>query len=326
MAEGYTRAKAGNIGVCVGTSGPAGTDMVTGLYSASADSIPILCITGQAPVAKLHKEDFQAVDIASIAGPVTKWAVTVLEPAQVPGTFQKAFQLMREGRPGPVLIDLPIDVQLAEIEFDIETYEPLPVDQAGRHRASRSRRRSPCSTTAERPLIVAGGGIINADAADLLVELAELTGVPVVPTLMGWGTIPDDHPLNAGMVGLQTSHRYGNATMLEPRTSCWASATAGRTGTPAASTPTPRAARSCTSTSSRPRSVACSRPTSASCPTPARPLCELFVEVAREWAADGAPARPRRSGRSRASSASARCSARPTSTTCRSSRSGSTRR
>src|SRR5689334_11649150 len=79
MAEGYTRAKAGNIGVCIGTSGPAGTDMITGLYSAAADSIPILCITGQAPVAKLHKEDFQAVDIASIAKPLTKMAVTVPE-------------------------------------------------------------------------------------------------------------------------------------------------------------------------------------------------------------------------------------------------------
>ncbi|MDQ1632844.1 MAG: tartronate-semialdehyde synthase, partial [Frankiaceae bacterium] len=87
MAEGYTRAKAGNIGVCIGTSGPAGTDMITGLYSASADSIPILCITGQAPVAKLHKEDFQAVDIAAIARPLTKMAVTVMEAAQVPGTF-----------------------------------------------------------------------------------------------------------------------------------------------------------------------------------------------------------------------------------------------
>ena len=84
MAEGYTRAKAGNIGVCIGTSGPAGTDMITGLYSAQADSIPILCITGQAPRARMHKEDFQAVDIASIAEPVTKWATTVMEPAQVP--------------------------------------------------------------------------------------------------------------------------------------------------------------------------------------------------------------------------------------------------
>lgn len=213
MAEGYTRAKAGNIGVCIGTSGPAGTDMVTGLYSASADSIPILCITGQAPVAKLHKEDFQAVDIASIARPLTKMAVTVMEPAQVPGTFQKAFQLMREGRPGPVLIDLPIDVQQTEIEFDIDTYEPLPVSRPAASRAQ-AQKALDMLAASERPLIVAGGGIVNADAADLLVELAEVTGVPVVPTLMGWGTIPDDHPLNAGMVGLQTSHRYGNATML----------------------------------------------------------------------------------------------------------------
>ncbi|HEX5562660.1 MAG TPA: glyoxylate carboligase [Nocardioidaceae bacterium] len=214
MAEGYTRAKAGNIGVCIGTSGPAGTDMITGLYSASADSIPILCITGQAPVAKLHKEDFQAVDIASIAAPVAKWAVTVLEPALVPGVFAKAFRLMREGRPGPVLVDLPIDVQLAEIEFDIDTYEPLPYGKpvATRAQAEKALRMLGAS---ERPLLVAGGGIVNADAGDLVVELAELTGVPVVPTLMGWGTVPDDHPLNAGMVGLQTSHRYGNATMLE---------------------------------------------------------------------------------------------------------------
>ena len=213
MAEGYTRARAGNIGVCVGTSGPAGTDMITGLYSASADSIPILCITGQAPVAKLHKEDFQAVDIASIAGSLTKMAVTVLEPAQVPGTFQKAFHLMRSGRPGPVLIDLPIDVQMAEIEFDVDTYMPLPAYKPTATRAQ-AEKAFDMLVAAERPLLISGGGVVNADAADLLVELAEITGVPVVPTLMGWGTIPDDHPLYAGMVGLQTSHRYGNATML----------------------------------------------------------------------------------------------------------------
>src|SRR6188472_828109 len=214
MAEGYTRARAGNIGVCVGTSGPAGTDMITGLYGAWADSIPILCITGQAPVAQLHKEDFQAVDIVSIAKPLTKLAMTVLEPAQVPGAFQQAFHLMRSGRPGPVLIDLPIDVQMTEIEFDPDTYQPLPVYKPAATRAQIEKALDMLAAS-ERPLIVAGGGIINADAADLLVEFAELTGVPVIPTLMGWGTIPDNHPLMAGMVGLQTSHRYGNATMLE---------------------------------------------------------------------------------------------------------------
>ena len=213
MAEGYTRARAGNIGLCLGTSGPAGTDMITGLYSAQADSIPILCVTGQAPRARLYKEDFQAVDIESIAKPVTKWAVTVREPALVPRVFQQAFHLMCSGRPGPVLIDLPFDVQMAEIEFDPDTYEPLPVYKPAASRKQIEKALDMLAASA-KPLIVAGGGIINADASDLLVELAELTGVPVIPTLMGWGTIPDDHPLMAGMVGLQTSHRYGNATML----------------------------------------------------------------------------------------------------------------
>src|SRR3954471_21131697 len=214
MADGYTRAVAGNIGVCIGTSGPAGTDMITGLYAALADSLPILCITGQAPRARLYKEDFQAIDIEAIAKPVAKWAVTVREPGLVPRVFQQAFHVMRSGRPGPVLIDLPIDVQMAEIEFDIDTYEPLPV-----YKPTASRRQIEKAldmlAEAKHPLIVAGGGVINADASDLLVEFAEVTGIPVIPTLMGWGCIPDDHPLMAGMVGLQTSHRYGNRTFLK---------------------------------------------------------------------------------------------------------------
>src|SRR6201987_2420828 len=161
MAEGYTRAKAGNIGVCIGTSGPAGTDMITGLYSAMADSIPILAITGQAPVARLHKEDFQAVDIAAIAAPVTKMAMTVLEPAQVPGAFQQAFHLMRSGRPGPVLLDLPFDVQMAEIDFDPDTYAPMTPYKPAATRAQAARALDMLDA-AERPLIVAGGGIVNA--------------------------------------------------------------------------------------------------------------------------------------------------------------------
>lgn len=214
MAEGYTRAKAGNIGVCLGTSGPAGTDMITALYSASADSIPILCITGQAPRARLHKEDFQAVDIESIAKPVTKMAVTVMEPALVPRVLQQAFHLMRSGRPGPVLIDLPYDVQMAEIEFDPETYASLGAYKPAATQAQIDKALD-MLCAASKPLIIAGGGIFNADAADLLQELAETCNVPVIPTLMGWGCIPDDHPLMAGMAGLQTSHRYGNANLLD---------------------------------------------------------------------------------------------------------------
>ncbi|CAM5191114.1 Tartronate-semialdehyde synthase OS=Castellaniella defragrans OX=75697 GN=HNR28_003379 PE=3 SV=1 [Castellaniella defragrans] len=213
MAEGYTRAKAGNIGVCLGTSGPAGTDMITGLYSASGDSIPILCITGQVPRALLHKEAFQAVDVETIAKAVTKWAVTVQEPELVPHVLQQAFHIMRSGRPGPVLIDLPFDVQMAEIEFDIDTYEPLAVFKSAATPAQAAKAVAMLNA-AQRPLLVAGGGVFSSEAEDLLREFAELTDVPVVPTLMGWGVIPDDHPLMAGMVGLQTSHRYANASFL----------------------------------------------------------------------------------------------------------------
>jgi tartronate-semialdehyde synthase len=127
--------------------------------------------------------------------------------------FAKAFHLMRSGRPGPVLIDLPFDVQMTEIEFDPDTYTPLPVYKPAASRAQVEKALDMLQAAAA-PVIVAGGGIVNADAADLLVELAEVLDVPVVPTLMGWGTIPDDHRLMAGMAGLQTAHPYGNATLL----------------------------------------------------------------------------------------------------------------
>nr|WP_163501509.1 glyoxylate carboligase [Halomonas socia] len=284
MAEGYTRTRAGNIGVCIGTSGPAGTDMITGLYSASADSIPILCITGQAPRAKLHKEDFQAVDIQAIAGPVTKWAITVLEPAQVPRAFQQAFQLMRSSRPGPVLIDLPIDVQMSEIEFDPDTYEPLPAYKPSASRAQAEKAMAMLNV-AERPLLVAGGGIVNADASDLLTELAEITGVPVIPTLMGWGTIPDDHPLMAGMVGLQTSHRYGNATLLESDFvmgigNRWANRHTGNLETYTEG-------RTFVHVDIEPTQIGRIFGPDYGIVSDARAALELFVEIAKEWKAAG---------------------------------------
>src|SRR5699024_12497630 len=135
---------------------------------------------------KLHKEDFQAVDIESVAAPVTKWATTVLEAAQVPGAVQQAFQLMRSGRPGPVLIDLPLDVQQTEIEFDPETYTPLPVATPEASRAQVDKALDMLAS-AQRPLIVAGGGVINADASAELTEIGERTGIPDVLTLTGWG-------------------------------------------------------------------------------------------------------------------------------------------
>ena len=284
MAEGYTRAAPGNIGVCIGTSGPAGTDMITGLYSASADSIPILAITGQAPRARLYKEDFQAVDIESIAKPVTKWAVTVREPALVPRVFQQAFHLMRSGRPGPVLVDLPIDVQLAEIEFDIATYEPLPVYKP---RATRAQIEAALTmlNEAERPLIVSGGGVINAAAEALLVEFAETLGVPVIPTLMSWGAIADDHPLMAGMVGLQTSHRYGNATLLASAFvlgigNRWANRHTG-------SVEVYTKGRKFVHVDIEPTQIGRVFGPDLGIVSDAKAALELFVEVAREWRAEG---------------------------------------
>ena len=284
MADGYTRAKPGNIGVCIGTSGPAGTDMITGLYTAQADSLPILCITGQAPRAKLHKEDFQAVDIEAIAKPVTKWAVTVREPALVPMVFQQAFHVMRSGRPGPVLIDLPVDVQMGEIAFDIDTYEPLPVYKPAATRRQVEKAMA-MLTGSERPLIVAGGGIINAGASDLLVRFAELTGIPVIPTLMGWGAIPDDHPLMAGMVGLQTSHRSGNATFLRSDFvlgigNRWANRHTG-------SIETYTKGRRFVHVDIEPTQIGRVFPPDFGIVSDARAALELFVAVAEDWARDG---------------------------------------
>ncbi len=214
MAEGYTRAKKGKIGVVIGTSGPAGTNMVTGMYSAHADSIPILCLTGQGPRAQLHKEFFQAVDTPATTRPVSKWSETILEAAQVPWAVRKAFKIMREGRPGPVHLDFPLDIQGAEIDYDPDADSPLEF-AAPKPNGTAIEKAMDMMMAAERPLIMVGGGVILADASAELKELAELTNTPVMQTLMGWGSLPDDHPLNAGRVGCQTGTRGGNVNFLE---------------------------------------------------------------------------------------------------------------
>ncbi|GIH28686.1 tartronate-semialdehyde synthase [Acrocarpospora phusangensis] len=212
-ADGWSRVT-GNVGVCIGTSGPAGTNMITGLYTALADSIPMICITGQAERAKLHQESFQAVDIVEIARPVTKWAVQLKEPAQAPWVFREAFRIARSGRPGPVLIDLPIDVQRGTCLYDPDLDAPFPVDVPQPSPAA-VRAAVDMLTRAERPLILAGGGVIIGDATAELRDLAEHLQVPVQVTLMGKGAFPEDHPLFAGMAGIQTQTRWGNAAFLE---------------------------------------------------------------------------------------------------------------
>ncbi|MDS0136783.1 MULTISPECIES: glyoxylate carboligase [unclassified Amycolatopsis] len=213
MADGWARTN-GNVGIAIGTSGPAGTNMITGLYTAHADSIPIICITGQAATTKLHQEAFQAVDIVEIAKPVTKWAVQVKEAAQLPWIFREAFRIARSGRPGPVLIDLPIDVQKQDIEWDSSIDSPLPVTRVTPAPA-RVERALDLLLAAERPLILAGGGVVLGEASERLRAAAERLGVPVQVTLMGKGSFPEDHELFAGMAGIQTSQRWANAAFLE---------------------------------------------------------------------------------------------------------------
>ena len=217
------------------------------------------------------------------------------------------------------MIDLPIDVQLAEVEFDVETYEPLPVYKP---RASRTQieRAMDMLDRAERPLIVAGGGVINADAAEQLVEFAELTGVPVVPTLMGWGSIPDNHPLNAGMVGLQTSHRYGNATLLAADFvlgigNRWANRHTGAIDTYTSG-------RTFVHVDIEPTQIGRVFAPDLGIASDAGAALEMFVRVARERGRG----RIARSGLASASIASRRCCERRTSNRSRSSPSASTKR
>jgi len=212
-ADGYSRAS-GKIGVAVGTSGPAGTNMVTGLYTAMADSVPILTITGQVPIDQLDREGFQAVDIAEIVRPVVKKSYLVSQAGQLPWVFREAFRIMREGRPGPVHIDLPVDVQEELIHYDPAADGPLPILRQEPNPAAVERALD-LLLEAERPLLMPGGGVIGAEASALLVELAELLQVPVLPTLMGWGSIPNDHPLYVGLTGIQTQTRAGNEAFLE---------------------------------------------------------------------------------------------------------------
>ena len=212
-ADGWARIT-GKVGVAIGTSGPAGTNMVTGLYTCMGDSVPIVCITGQAVRPILHKEAFQAVNIAEIVKPVTKKSYCVLETAQIPWVFREAFKIAREGRPGPVLIDLPLDVQRADVEYDPDIDAPLEVTKPTPD-IRKIRRAIEMLLKAERPILMMGGGVMRARAYHEFVALAEYLQIPVIPTYMAEGGIAYDHPLYGGRVGLQTNTRGGNKLFLE---------------------------------------------------------------------------------------------------------------
>lgn len=212
-ADGWARVT-GKVGVAIGTSGPAGTNMVTGLYTCMGDSIPIVTITGQALKGNLHKESFQAVNIAEIVKPVTKKSYCVLETAQIPQVFREAFRIAREGRPGPVHIDLPLDVQRGEVEYDPDIDSPLEVFKPSPD-IRKIRRALEMLLKAERPLLMMGGGVMLARCSQQFVELAEHLQIPIIPTYQAEGGISYHHPLYGGRVGLQTNTRGGNKLFLE---------------------------------------------------------------------------------------------------------------
>ncbi len=213
MADGYARA-IGKVGVCAATSGPGASNFVTGLYTAQVDSIPLLAITGQNVRAQLGREAFQAVDIVEIVKPVTKKAYCIKEPAMVPWVFREAFKIMKEGRPGPVLIDLPLDVQQGEIEYDPDTDAPLPILTMPPN-AKAVAKALDMLLQAEKPVMLLGGGVILANACEEFVAIAEKLQIPVVSSYMGKSGMPWNHPLMAGQVGIQCNTRSGNKTFLE---------------------------------------------------------------------------------------------------------------
>ena len=201
-AEGYARAS-GRVGVCVATSGPGATNLVTPIADAWMDSTPIVAITGQVGSALLGTDAFQETDITGITLPITKHSFLVTDPHELPRVFREAFHIASTGRKGPVLIDVTKDAQQARIvpEWDVAMNLPgyRPTYQGNERQVREAAR---MIGEAERPLILAGGGVIWSGGADALRRLAEKTGIPVITTLQGKGGFPEDHPLALGMPGM----------------------------------------------------------------------------------------------------------------------------
>jgi len=214
MADGYARIKR-KAGVCMATSGPGATNLITGIATAHADSIPMVAITGQVPVAMIGKDAFQETDIIGIANPCTKYAFQPRKAVEIPEVIKKAFYITESGRPGPVLVDIPKDVQQekAEIEFPdlikVRGYKP-----AFDPDLSQIEKAMALIMKAEKPIIMAGGGVILSGAFHELQALAEILMCPVVTTFKGKGAFPENHPLAMGPIGMH-GHAEANKIIIE---------------------------------------------------------------------------------------------------------------
>jgi acetolactate synthase-1/2/3 large subunit len=211
MADGYARAT-GKVGVAIATSGPGATNLVTGIATAMMDSSPVVCITGQVPSAAIGTDAFQEVDITGITLPITKHNYLVYDVAELAYTIREAFHIARTGRPGPVLVDIPKDVQNAKIEFVYPEGEISLPGYHPPHEAQQAQIEAALRLieAAERPVILAGHGVLMSGASREVLEFAERTQTPIALTLLGKGAIPESHPLSLGMMGM---HGTGYANL-----------------------------------------------------------------------------------------------------------------
>jgi acetolactate synthase-1/2/3 large subunit len=214
MADGYARVS-GLPGVCIATSGPGATNLVTGIANAYMDSSPVVSITGQVTRAAIGKDAFQEADIVGITTPITKYVTQVKRTEDIPKVFKTAFYIATSGRPGPVLVDVPKDIQQHSTDFEFHDSITLrgykPRDNPHPVQVKRA---AEMLVKAEHPMILAGGGVIISNASRDLLKLAELMMLPVATTLMGKGSIPETHPLSLGMVGMH-GMAQANTLILE---------------------------------------------------------------------------------------------------------------
>ncbi len=201
-ADGYARVT-GKTGVCFATSGPGATNLVTGIANAYMDSVPLVLVTGQVPTGFIGTDAFQEVDMTGITAPITKHNYLVKKAKDIPRIMKEAFYIARTGRPGPVLVDIPVDVSSQKMnyaypkEIDLPGYRPTK-----KGHLLQIERVVEAVKEAARPVIVAGGGVISANASDLLLTFARTQNMPIANTMMGLGSVPADHPLFLGMLGL----------------------------------------------------------------------------------------------------------------------------
>ncbi|WP_366884562.1 biosynthetic-type acetolactate synthase large subunit [uncultured Chitinophaga sp.] len=205
-AQGYARAS-GKVGVVFATSGPGATNLVTGLADAHMDSTPMVCITGQVAAHLLGTDAFQETDVIGITMPITKWNIQVTRAEDIPGAIAKAFYIARNGRPGPVLVDITKNAQVATMDFEykkceyIRSYQPLPELKQEEVEAAAA-----LINSAKKPYILCGHGVLIADAQQELIALAEKAQIPIASTLLGLSAVPVDHPLYVGYLGMHGNY------------------------------------------------------------------------------------------------------------------------